>query len=54
MDFMYTVIEAVVVAFLVGAVMGGILAVHLQTRSERSDELKLQKVKIKTDRSDYH
>jgi uncharacterized membrane-anchored protein YhcB (DUF1043 family) len=53
MDFMYTVVEAVVISFLVGAVMGGIVAVHLQTRSERREELKLQKVKVKADRGDY-
>ncbi|MDH5544172.1 MAG: hypothetical protein OEZ43_01190 [Gammaproteobacteria bacterium] len=51
MDLMYAVIEAVVISFFVGAILGGVIATHLshkrQEQDVRHDVPDMQPVKIK-------
>jgi hypothetical protein len=55
MDLMYAVIEAVVISFLMGAVLGGIIATHLSKKRYAEEEVsqdtaQMQPVKIKVKR----
>lgn len=55
MDMMNTVVEAVLISFFVGAIMGAIVAVHLSNKPQLArrekefpaGELELKRVKVK-------
>ncbi len=40
MDLIYTLIEAIIISFLVGAVLGGVIAVHLQNKQPAEQSIK--------------
>jgi hypothetical protein len=46
MDFMYAFAEAIVIAFVFGAIMGGVVATHLRSRQAST-------VKVKSKRQDW-
>jgi len=35
MEMIYTLIEAIVISFLVGAILGGVIAAHLQNKQAK-------------------
>jgi len=50
MEMLHTVAEAVVLAFLVGAIVGGAVVAHFQLKSDvQNSEKKLQTVKVDID-----
>lgn len=53
MEMLHTVAEAVLISFVVGAILGGMITVHMQARFQnQSQESKLEAVKVKTNRND--
>ena len=52
MEMISTLVEAVVMSFLVGAILGGVVVAHLLVKSQPEEESNLQPVKIKVDRND--
>jgi len=52
MEFIYTVIEAVVIAFFMGAILGGVVVAHFRNKSvvQTDEDLQLERVKVKIDR----
>jgi uncharacterized membrane-anchored protein YhcB (DUF1043 family) len=54
MEMLNTMVEAVFISFLIGAILGGVTVAHFVTRSQAQDESenKLQPVKIRSDRND--
>jgi len=53
MEMLHAVAEAVLISFVVGAIMGGMVTLHMQSRYQnQNDDGKLQPVKVKADRHD--
>jgi len=53
MEILQTVAEAVFVSFFVGAIMGGVVVAHFQTKSQRQEDQNLQPETVKiNDRND--
>ena len=60
MDMMQTVIEAVLISFFVGAILGAIVAVHMTSKRPEEEtrkdvepgNLEMKRVKVKTNNRD--
>lgn len=53
MEMLHTVAEAVLISFVVGAIMGGMITLHMQARHQnQNQDGKLEAVKVKVDRND--
>lgn len=52
MEMLHTVVEAVVLSFFVGAIVGGAIVAHLQLKPAEQDESQLQPIKIKVNDND--
>jgi len=50
MEMLNTLVEAVFISFLMGAIIGGVVVAHFVTRSQTQETDKLQPVKIRSDR----
>jgi len=50
---LHAVAEAVLISFVVGAIMGGMITAHMQSRYQnQSNQGELEPVKVKADRND--
>jgi len=53
MEMLHVVAEAVLISFVVGAIMGGMVTAHMQSRYQNRDQDEnLTPVRVKADRSD--
>ena len=53
MEMLHAVAEAVLISFVVGAIMGGMITAHMQSRYQnQSHEGELESAKVKVDRHD--
>jgi hypothetical protein len=50
MEMLNTLVEAVFISFLIGAIMGGVVVAHFVTRGQTEETGKLQPIKIRSDR----
>jgi len=53
MEMLHAVAEAVLISFVVGAIMGGMITAHMQSRYQnQSREVELEPAKVKVDSDD--